>query len=66
MDGTRSIVANNMSIGKSLIAVSEDTATTGWEHVKSGNASYAFRFEANDLTVGSKGYAQRQHQVEWL
>ena len=50
MDGTRSIVANNMSIGKSLIAVSEDTATTGWEHVKSGNASYAFRFEANDLT----------------
>ena len=31
IDGTRSIVANNMSIGKSLIAVSEDTATTGWE-----------------------------------
>ena len=54
MDGTRSIVANNMSIGKSLIAVSEDTATTGWEHVKSGNASYAFRFEANDLTLGSE------------
>ena len=54
MDGTRSIVASNMSIGKSLIAVSEDTATTGWEHVKSGNASYAFRFEANDMTLGSE------------
>ena len=53
MDGTRSIVANNMSIGKSLIAVSKDTATTDWEHVKSGNSSYAFRFEANDLTLGS-------------
>ena len=54
IDGTRSIVANNMSIGKSLIAVSEDTATTGWEHVKSGNASYAFRFEANDMVLGSE------------
>ena len=54
IDGTRSIVASNMSIGKSLISTSNDTATTGWQHVKSGNASYAFRFEANDLTLGSE------------
>ena len=54
MDGTRSIVASNMSIGKSLIADSSDTATTDWEHVKSGNSSYAFRFEANDMVLGSE------------
>ena len=54
MDGTRSIVASNMSIGKSLIAVSADTGTDDWQHVKSGNSSYAFRFEANDMVLGSE------------
>ena len=53
MDGTRSIVANNMSIGKSLLV---DAKATGSDvqKVQSGNSSLAFRFEANDLTVGSE------------
>ena len=54
LDGTRTIVASNMSIGRSLIADSTVTSTTDWEQVKSGNSSYAFRFEANDLTLGSE------------
>ena len=56
VDGTRTIVASNMSIGKSLLVKGPDvdTGTKNADHVKSGNASYAFRFEANDLTVGSE------------
>ncbi len=54
VDGTRTIVASNMSIGKSLLTAAKDTGTSTVDHVKSGNASYAFRFEANDLTVGSE------------
>ena len=54
VDGTRTIVAANMSIGKSLIADASITATAPVDQVKSGNSSYAFRFEANDLTLGSE------------
>ncbi len=53
LDATRTIMASNMSIGKSLVA-NDSNATTDWEQVKSGNSSYAFRFEANDLTLGSE------------
>ena len=53
VDGTRTIMASNMSIGQSLIA--DDTIKgVALEQVKSGNSSYAFRFEANDLTLGSE------------
>ena len=53
VDGTRTIMASNMSIGQSLIAVSTATGDA-LAQVKSGNSSYAFRFEANDLTLGSE------------
>ena len=54
VDGTRTIMAQNMSIGKTLISTTEDTGKTDAEHVTSGNSSFAFRFEANDLTLGSE------------
>ena len=53
VDGVRTIMAQNMSIGQSLLV---DATATGKdvEKVQSGNSSLAFRFEANDLTVGSE------------
>ena len=53
VDGTRTIMAQNMSIGKSLL---KDATYTGeaLAQIKSGNSSLAFRFEANDLTLGSE------------
>ena len=57
LDATRTIMASNMSIGKSLIADPTATGTADWEQVKSDNSSYAFRFEANDLTLGSESGA---------
>ena len=54
VDGTRTIMAQNMSIGKTLISTTEDTGTTDAEHVTSGNSSFAFRFEANDMVLGSE------------
>ena len=53
VDGTRTIMAQNMSIGKSLL---KDASYIGTDlqKIQSGNSSLAFRFEANDLTVGSE------------
>ena len=53
VDGTRTIMAQNMSIGKSLL---KDASYTGndLQKIQSGNSSLAFRFEANDLTLGSE------------
>ena len=54
VDGTRTIMAQNMSIGKSLLVDAKATGTTDVQKVQSGNSSLAFRFEANDLTLGSE------------
>ena len=54
IDGTRTIMASNMSIGQTLLAVPDAKGTEDWKNVKSGNSSLAFRFEANDLTLGSE------------
>ena len=59
VDGMRTMVAANMSIGKSLL-VDADVNGTDAERVSSGNASLAFRFEANDLTVGSEASGTKQ------
>ena len=53
LDGTRTIFASNMSIGKTLLAVPEATGTVT-QQVTSGNSSLVFRLEANDLTLGSE------------
>ena len=54
VDGTRTIMAQNMSIGKSLLVDPEHATRDNKDAVVSGNSSLAFRFEANDLTVGSE------------
>ena len=53
LDGTRTIFASNMSIGKTLLAVPEATGRLT-QQVTSGNSSLVFRLEANDLTLGSE------------
>ena len=55
LDATRTIMASDMSIGRSLI----NTSATGdaAAQITAGNSSYAFRFEANDLTLGSESGA---------
>ena len=53
VDGTRTIMAQNMSIGQSLLK-SDSYTGDALAQIKSGNSSLAFRFEANDLTVGSE------------
>ena len=59
VDGMRTMVAANMSIGKSLL-VDADVDGKDAERVSSGNASLAFRFEANDLTAGSEASGTNQ------
>ena len=48
VDGTRTIMAQNMSIGQSLLK-SDSYTGDALAQIKSGNSSLAFRFEANDM-----------------
>ena len=54
VDGTRTIMAQNMSIGQSLLTDPDHATRDDKDAVVSGNSSLAFRFEANDLTLGSE------------
>ena len=54
VDGTRTIMAKNMSIGQSLLTDPDHATRDDKNAVISGNSSLAFRFEANDLTLGSE------------